>query len=284
MQSKPEFFVGIDSDGCAFDTMELKHKECFIPRTIQHYGLQAVSRLAREAAEFVNLYSASRGINRFPALLETLDWLRRRPEARHRGFAVPEAPGLALWVSQETKLSNPALKAARDASGDPDLARAYGWSEAVNASIAEMVHRVPPFPGVREALERLHRRAELVVVSATPQEALQREWAEHGLELLVTAIRGQESGTKKQILAQAGAYPPGHMLMIGDAPGDAQAAQAAGALFFPIVPGREAESWARFVNEGMQRFLEGRFDRDYQASLHAEFDAALPRRPPWPTE
>lgn len=23
-----DFFVGIDSDGCAFDTMEVKHKEC----------------------------------------------------------------------------------------------------------------------------------------------------------------------------------------------------------------------------------------------------------------
>ena len=25
-----EFFVGIDSDGCAFDTMEVKHKERFL--------------------------------------------------------------------------------------------------------------------------------------------------------------------------------------------------------------------------------------------------------------
>ncbi len=29
-----EFFIGIDSDGCAFDTMEIKHKECFCPQTI----------------------------------------------------------------------------------------------------------------------------------------------------------------------------------------------------------------------------------------------------------
>ncbi len=26
-ESKHDFLVGIDSDGCAFDTMELKHKE-----------------------------------------------------------------------------------------------------------------------------------------------------------------------------------------------------------------------------------------------------------------
>ena len=42
---KHEFLVGIDSDGCAFDTMELKHKECFIPNTINYWGLQGVSQL-----------------------------------------------------------------------------------------------------------------------------------------------------------------------------------------------------------------------------------------------
>ena len=56
IQPTKEFLVGIDSDGCAFDTMELKHKECFIPNTIKYYNLQAISKYAREAAEFVNLY------------------------------------------------------------------------------------------------------------------------------------------------------------------------------------------------------------------------------------
>ena len=48
------FLVGIDSDGCAFDTMEIKHKECFIPNIIQYWDLQPVSKYARQAAEFVN--------------------------------------------------------------------------------------------------------------------------------------------------------------------------------------------------------------------------------------
>ena len=80
------YLVGIDSDGCAFDSMEVKHKECFIPNTINTYNLQGVSKYAREAAEFVNLYSKSRGINRFPALVETLEWLQRRPEVKARGI------------------------------------------------------------------------------------------------------------------------------------------------------------------------------------------------------
>ena len=56
-----EFFIGIDSDGCAFDTMEVKHKECFIPNIIKSYDLAAISKYAREAAEFVNLYSQVAG-------------------------------------------------------------------------------------------------------------------------------------------------------------------------------------------------------------------------------
>ena len=45
-EKNSEFLVGIDSDGCAFDTMEIKHKECFIPATVRFFGLQAVSKYA----------------------------------------------------------------------------------------------------------------------------------------------------------------------------------------------------------------------------------------------
>ena len=107
--SRHEFFVGIDSDGCAFDTMEIKQKECFIPNIILHWDLQAVSKYAREAAEFVNLYSAWRGTNRFPALLKTFDLLEERPAVRRRGVTMPRVPSLRDWVERETKLGNPAL-------------------------------------------------------------------------------------------------------------------------------------------------------------------------------
>jgi hypothetical protein len=37
---KPQhsFLVGIESDGCVFDTMEIKHKECFITNIIIMIG------------------------------------------------------------------------------------------------------------------------------------------------------------------------------------------------------------------------------------------------------
>src|SRR3989442_5311364 len=116
-QPRCDFFVGIDSDGCAFDTMEVKHKECFIPNTIHAWDLQPVSKFAREAAEFVTLYSKWRGINRFPALLYTFDLLADRPEVQRRGVLLPDIPQLRHWVATETKLANPALERAARETG-----------------------------------------------------------------------------------------------------------------------------------------------------------------------
>lgn len=278
-----DYLIGIDSDGCVFDSMELKHKECFIPTFINFYELQGVSKYAREAAEFVNLYSKSRGVNRFLALVEQLDWLRRRPEVKARGVHVARPEGLIRWIADETKLGNPALEKAVAATGDSDLKLALEWSLAVNKSIAEMVRGVPPFPNVRACLDRLSEHADMLVCSQTPNVALEAEWNEHGIAGYVQAICGQEIGSKKQTLAAGkGKYASENTLMIGDAPGDYKAAVANSALFFPINPGHEETSWMRLLEEGIERFLTGTFAGVYQQSLLDEFDTYLPERPPWP--
>jgi phosphoglycolate phosphatase-like HAD superfamily hydrolase len=280
-EKKHEFLVAIDSDGCAFDTMELKHKECFIPPFISHYELQAVSKYARQTWEFVNLYSKSRGTNRFLALLETLDWLRQRPEVKARGVTITIPQPLAKWVQEETKLGNPALKRAVEKTRDLDLERALAWSIAVNEDIARMVHGVPPFPFVRPCLEKLAPAADMLVCSATPGEALKREWEEHGIDQFVGTICGQEVGSKSEILAVAKEYPAGHVLMVGDAPGDHKAAVANRALFFPINPGSEEQSWQMLFEVASDRFLGGTFSGEYQTGLLNEFDRRLPTKPSW---
>ena len=277
-----DFLVGIDSDGCAFDTMELKHKECFIPNTINFYNLQGVSKYAREAAEFVNLYSKSRGINRFPALVETLQWLQKRPEVKARNIEVTIPPTLESWIAEESKLGNPALEAKVAACDDADLKLALDWSMAVNETVDEMVRAVAPFPFVRESLEKLAPAADMLVISATPNAALQKEWSEHGIDKFVAAICGQESGSKKETLQNATKYGPNRTLMIGDAPGDHKAAVANQCLFYPINPGNEEESWKRFFEEGIDRFLNEEFAGAYQEQLLAEFDSYLPEKPSWP--
>jgi phosphoglycolate phosphatase-like HAD superfamily hydrolase len=278
-----DYLVGIDSDGCAFDTMEVKHKECFIPNIIKHFNLQPVSKYAREAAEFVNLYSKWRGINRFPALLRTMDLLQERPEVSARGVNVTQLKVLREWVGRETKLGNPALKAEAAKTGDAELALALAWSTAVNESVDDLVHGVPPFPFVRESLEQLGSVADMIVCSATPGAALVKEWQEHDIAKHVAAICGQEAGTKAETLGRAAAqgYAADRVLMIGDAPGDMQAARKVGALFYPINPGAEDASWERFFMEGCDKFLSGQFAGAYEQSLIDEFDAYLPETPPW---
>jgi phosphoglycolate phosphatase-like HAD superfamily hydrolase len=279
-----DFLVAIDSDGCVFDTMELKHKECFVPAFVNSYGLQAVSRFARQAWEFVNLYSKSRGVNRFPALVETLGWLRRRPEVRARGVNAAVPAGLVQWMQEESKLGNPALRQAVETTGDRDLKQALDWSIAVNEQIERIVRGVPPFPNVRECLQKLINNADMLVCSGTPGEALKREWQEHKLDGFVSAICGQEVGGKKEILGVAKKYSANHVLMIGDAPGDQIAAQANSALFFPINPGAEEQSWQRLYDEGLSRFLDCTFAGEYQRRLIEEFDRYLPSTPPWPID
>lgn len=281
-----DFLIGIDSDGCVFDTMEVKHKECFIPNIVQHYGLASLCRATREVAEFLNLYSRWRGTNRFPGLALTLGFLAERPEVARRGIKLPELTGLREWLKRETRLGNPALKAEVDRTGDPDLIRALAWSEAVNRSISEIVRDVPPFPLVRESLGEMTGKADVMVVSATPGEALEREWAEHDLRGLVGLIAGQESGSKKEVLSQALAhgYEKDHVLMVGDAPGDLAAAQANGVLFFPIDPSFEDESWQRFLEEGLPKFYDGTFAGPYMAERVERFLVHLPETPPWKRE
>ena len=192
-----DFFIGIDSDGCAFDTMEVKHKECFIPNIIKYYRLASISKYAREVAEFLNLYSKWRGINRFPGLVMTIDHLAGRSEVVGRRPRLPDVEGLRRWVKRETKLANPALKAEVDRTGDPDLALALAWSEAVNRSIEEIVKDVPPFPFVRESLHSMAGKADVMVVSATPCEALAREWEEHGLRNMFADCRAGARAASK---------------------------------------------------------------------------------------
>jgi phosphoglycolate phosphatase-like HAD superfamily hydrolase len=283
LEPRHEFLVAVDSDGCAFDSMEIKHKECFIPAIIKHWDLQPVSKYARSAAEFVNLYSTWRGINRFPALVRVFDLLREWPDVLSRRVEIPVAQPLRDWIERETKLANPTLRRAVEATGDPVLRRALEWSEDVNSRVADMVRGVPPFPFVRETLAKVADWADIIVCSATPGEALRREWTEHGLADFTRVIAGQEMGTKKEHLqlAISDRYDPGYVLMVGDAPGDRKAAEANHARFFPINPGAEERSWERFFERTADDFRRGSYGEVEQARLIEEFESRLPRHPPW---
>ncbi|MCE5249432.1 HAD family hydrolase [bacterium] len=282
LQPNHEFLIAIDSDGCVFDSMEIKQKECFIPNNIKYWNLQPVSKYARTASEFVNLYSKWRGENRFPALLKVFDLLVDWSEVQKRKVEIPVAQPLRDWVARETKLGNPTLRAEVERTGDPVLKQTLAWSNAVNASVEDIVKGVPPFPLVRESLEKITKWADILVCSGTPGEALAREWEENNIDEFPRVIAGQEMGKKKDHLRLvAGKYPQGHVIMIGDAFGDLKAAKANDLLFYPINPGHEEDSWELFYNVVADKFRNGGYTADYEAQFIAEFDKLLPEIPPW---
>ena len=289
LRPEHEFFVGIDSDGCAFDTMGIKQRECFCPWLIAHFGLQPVAQAARESKDFADLFSKTRGANRHKTAKRIIaELLPTHPTVKEYGFEVPKFPHYFAWVDDPNSLlSDAGLQQAIDEATDPEakkeLEMVMEWSKRVNWAISETVKGMPPFPFVRESLQKVQPKADAVVVSATPYEALVREWEEHDLAQYVRVIAGQEMGTKVQHLAYAtkGKYEENHVLMIGDAPGDMKAARANDALFYPINPGHEIASWKRFRDEAFDRFLAGTYAGEYEAGLIAEFDGYLPELPPW---
>jgi phosphoglycolate phosphatase-like HAD superfamily hydrolase len=278
-----DFFIGIDSDGCVFDSMEVKQKEFFIPSALKYFNLFNISKQVRETWEFVNLYSVFRGGNRFPAMIKVFELLSEREDVTETGVVLPDLASLKAWVKSETKLGNVSLRKHFEEKPDKSLETVLKWSEAVNREIGEWLHDIPPFFHAVRSMEKISEAADIMVVSQTPLEALEREWLENDLKKFVSMIAGQEHGTKAEHIALAakGKYPDERILLIGDAFGDLNAAKSNGVLFFPINPGKEDLSWKIFLNEGLEKFVHGSYAGNYEEMLISEFRRSLPETPPW---
>ncbi|MCF7958117.1 MAG: HAD family hydrolase [Phycisphaerae bacterium] len=283
-----KYLVAIDSDGCVFDAMGIKHRECFCPMLIAYFGLQPVAQAARECKDFADLFSKTRGANRHKTAARILtELLPSHPMVKARGFKVPEFKHYIRWVNDpDSLLSNDGLKKAIDhADSDEEkaeLQQCLTWSLRVNELVSEIVKNIPPFPYVLESFEKVIQKADIIVCSSTPSEALQREWAEHDVARYARVIAGQEMGSKKEHLAiMADKYDTDHILMIGDAPGDQNAAESNNVRFYPINPGAEDVSWKRFHDEVFDIFMAGEYNNGYEQAVKEEFDGYLPEHPNW---
>jgi phosphoglycolate phosphatase-like HAD superfamily hydrolase len=278
-----DFFIGIDSDGCVFDTMEVKQKEFFIPNALKYFDLFSISGVLRETWEFINLYSSYRGGNRYISLIKVFELLKTRNEIAYSYCDLPDLNSLKEWVGSETKLGNQTLRKYLEVNYDTDLEKVTVWSEAVNSDIDKWLHNIPPFPNAISSIKKFSQFADLIVVSQTPLEALDREWEEHDLKKYTKLIAGQEHGTKTEhlLLTAKDKYPDNSILMIGDAIGDLEAAKNNEVLFFPIIPGKEDVSWERLMKEGINKFMSGEFSGRYENRLIDEFKNLLPDKPSW---
>ena len=282
-KTKP-FLVCVDSDGCVFDTMELKHKECFCPAIIQSWNLQGISRYVREVMGFVNLYSIYRGIHPMRALVRTFAYLRERPEPKRRGVPIPDLSPLETWIEQAEALCDGELEAyCASHKGERILEQTLAWSKNCNQRVREMTRNVPPFPYARSTLEMFSAQADLLVVSTTPGEQLAREWGENGLDCFLAGIGGQEAGDKVSIIRHAISlgYDRENVIMLGDAPGDHRAAEANGIRFYPILAGREEEAWKSLKERVAELFFMGKYTAREEDKQLTCFYERLPKEPPW---
>lgn len=288
-QPTQDYLVAIDSDGCAFDAMGIKQSECFCPMMIGYFGLQPVADAARECKMFADLFSRTRGANRHKTIVRILtELLPAHPKVKQRGFQVPRFDHYAAWVNNpQSMLSDAGLKKAISETSSPqarqELEQVLKWSMRVNEMVAEIVRDVPPFLFVRESLQKAAEKADIIVCSATPTDALEREWTEHGLARYVKVVAGQEMGSKAEHLAivSNGKYRKDRVVMLGDALGDRDAAAKNGVLFYAINPGDENASWKRFYKEVFDLFIAGRYAGAAEQAVIASFEQCMPEHPSW---
>jgi len=266
-----EFLVCVDSDGCAMDTMEVKHRKCFGPKIIEVWGLQGIEEKFLETWNMINLYSKTRGINRFKGLVKIFEVLTEE------GVNMPDFSSIKKWTETSPELSNPALEKAIEEIKDEQLIKTLKWSKAVNKAISELDNEDKPFPNVKEGIEIISAVADVAIVSAANSGAVADEWTRHGLSTSVKVMLGQEEGTKAVCIAglKENNFADSNVLMVGDAPGDLEAAIKNGVLYYPILVGKEEFSWKRLSTEALSKLLDGSYRGEYQQKLIDEFNSSL---------
>ena len=269
------FLIGIDSDGTAFDSMNMKHLDAFIPAALEIWPMrETVAARFTEIEKTVNLFSSLRGINRFPGLLEAFERLEKDfPE--EKGLPVPD--DLRAYIEGVTRYSPATLKAWMEDHPSAELDRVLAWSDRADELFSKACEGLMPYPGVKEAMEEACHSAAIAVVSSAAKASLEKDWAAGGLTPFVDYLMSQEDGSKtaqlQKAMAQCGSGVKA--LMLGDTDSDGVSAHEAGALFYPIMPGNEAASWKRFREEILPLFLAGQYDEATEAGYYSELKALL---------
>lgn len=244
--------ICIDSDGCAIDSMTIKHRRCFATALIEIWDLYGVEVEVRKVWDDINLFSDTRGINRFAGLSLCFEKMHIEMECTIDGH-----DKLAHWVRRAEELSESRLCLEQDKH--PIFRKALEWSKSVNEK-AEALPVFEAFDGVKSFLDKASKQCDIVVVSSANEAGIVREWTYNGLIDKVTRIMSQKDGSKKTCMETllGDGYKREKSLMIGDAPSDYKAAKEVGLLFYPIEVGKEKESFEKLKDHVLDAFVEGK--------------------------
>ena len=261
-QKRKDYLICVDSDGCAMDTMDIKHFRCFGPCMVTEWDLEEWKNPILDRWNEVNLYTMTRGINRFKGLAMAL------AEINEKYRSIEDLDTLCRWVETSPALSNDALQQAIAANpGSTSLPKALNWSVAVNKAIQALPEsEIKPFALAREALAFAHEKADVAIVSSANLGAVLEEWEKHELLPHTDIVLAQNVGSKAYCIAELlkKGYDSDKVLMCGDAPGDLQAAEKNGVFYFPILVRKEKASWEEFMEKGFSHLLNGTYEGAYQ--------------------
>ncbi len=269
-ERKHDYLVCVDSDGCVMDTMNCKHFHCFGPCMVAEWGLDEWLDEILDRWNEINLFSMTRGINRFKGLAMALG------EINEHYRPVPGIEALQHWADTAPALSNDGVvKAIEAAEGDAKVIfqKALKWSKAVNAAIVELDESLKvPYEGALEGLKAAHAFADVAMVSSANRDAVEEEWGKFGLLEHTDIVLAQDIGSKAACIAEMlkFGYDLDKVVMIGDAPGDCDAAEKNGVHYYPILVNHEKESWDEAIAVAYGKLQSGEYAA-YGAEKKQEF-------------
>ena len=257
-EKKHEYLVCVDSDGCVMDTMNCKHFHCFGPCMVTEWGLEEWKDEILARWNVINLFSMTRGINRFKGLAMALGEIDKQYKP------IPGVAALQHWADTAPALSNDGVaKAAAEAQDEEAkaiFAKALSWSKAVNAAIVELDEALKvPYDGAREGLAAAHEFADVSMVSSANRDAVEEEWGKFGLLEHTDIVLAQDIGSKAACIAAMlkFGYDLDKVVMVGDAPGDCDAAEKNGVHYYPILGNHEKASWDEAISVAFAKLQFG---------------------------
>ena len=268
---KHDYLVCVDSDGCVMDTMNCKHFGCFGPCMVKEWELEEWKDAILDRWNVINLFSMTRGINRFKGLAMALGEINKQYKP------IAGIGALQHWADTAPALSNDGVAKAAAEATDPEakqiFEKALSWSKAVNAAIVQLPEAVKiPYEGAKEGLAAAHEFADVAMVSSANRDAVEEEWGKFGLLEHTDIVLAQDIGSKAACIAamMRFGYAPDHVLMIGDAPGDCDAAEKNGVLYYPILVNHEKASWDEATQTAFAKLRSGEY-APYGAQKKQEF-------------
>ena len=270
-ERKHDYLVCVDSDGCVMDTMNCKHFHCFGPCMVTEWGLEEWKEEILDRWNVINLFSMTRGINRFKGLAMALG------EINEKYKPITGIGALQHWADTAPALSNDGVAKAAAEASDTDakliFEKALSWSKAVNAAIVDLDESLKvPYNGAKEGLAAAHTFADVAMVSSANRDAVEEEWGKFGLLEHTDIVLAQDVGSKAACIKEMlkFGYDVDKVVMVGDAPGDCDAAEKNGVHYYPILVNHEKESWDEAIAVGFGKLQEGCY-AEYGAEKKKEF-------------